>query len=468
MNDPTRATEKQFDSIIIGTGQSGKPLALYLAGEGKKVAVIERNYVGGSCINYGCTPSKTMAASAKAAYLAERAEEYGINLSSYKVNFKKVIKRKNEVVRDFRKSGEKSLEQNNNVTFVRGSASFADKNLIMIEKPDGTKIELSSKNIYINTGGRPKIPSIPGLDKINFLDSTSIMELKEIPDHLIILGGGYIGLEFGQMFKRFGSKVTIVEHGDQLLKREDRDISNEIKKIFEEDGIKVLLNKEVVGIKKNQKGKIKIFFDDTESISGTHLLVAAGHIPNTEELNLEAAGIECNDSGYIKVNENLETNIKGIFALGDVKGGPAFTHISYDDFRIIRNNLKAPGSASIKGRFVSYVVFIDPQLGRVGLNEKEASKLGKKFLIAKMPMSYVARAIESNETRGLMKIIIDAETENILGCSVLGMEGGEILAMIQIAMMGNLKYSSLKDGIFAHPTLAESLNNVFNTLEVID
>jgi len=468
MNDPTRATEKQFDSIIIGTGQSGKPLALYLAGEGKKVAVIERNYVGGSCINYGCTPSKTMAASAKAAYLAERAEEYGINLSSYKVNFKKVIKRKNEVVRDFRKSGEKSLEQNKNITFIRGSASFADKNLIMIEKPDGTKIELSSKNIYINTGGRPKIPSIPGLDKINFLDSTSIMELKEIPDHLIILGGGYIGLEFGQMFKRFGSKVTIVEHGDQLLKREDKDISNEIKKIFEEDGIKVLLNKEVVGIKKNQKGKIKIFFDDTESISGTHLLVAAGHIPNTEELNLEAAGIECNDSGYIKVNENLETNIKGIFALGDVKGGPAFTHISYDDFRIIRNNLKAPGSASIKGRFVPYVVFIDPQLGRVGLNEKEASKLGKKFLIAKMPMSYVARAIESNETRGLMKIIIDAETENILGCSVLGMEGGEILAMIQIAIMGNLKYSSLKDGIFAHPTLAESLNNVFNTLEVID
>lgn len=466
MNDLTRSSEKkQFDSIIIGTGQSGKPLALFLAGEGKKVAVIERGDVGGSCINYGCTPSKTMAASAKAAYMTKRSKEYGINIRSFKVDLKKIIKRKNEIVKEFRESGEESLKKNKNVIFIRGSASFINRNTVAANKTDGKNSELSSEIIYINTGGRPKIPSIPGLDKINYLDSTSIMELKEVPAHLLVLGGGYIGMEFGQMFRRFGSKVTIAEHGDQLLKREDKDIADEIKKIFEEDGIKILLNKEAAKIEKKPEGKIKVYFKDEGSITATHLLIAAGHTPNTEDLNLPAAGIETDSSGYIKVDEYLRTNVKGIFALGDVKGGPAFTHISYDDFRIIRDNLKSPGSASTAGRFVPYVVFIDPQLGRVGLNEKEAGKLGKKFLTAKMPMSYIARTIESNATKGLMKIIIDPGTETILGCSVLGMEGGEILAMIQIAMMGKLKYKSLKDGIFAHPTLAESLNNIFNKIE---
>jgi pyruvate/2-oxoglutarate dehydrogenase complex dihydrolipoamide dehydrogenase (E3) component len=408
-----------------------------------------------------------MTASAKAAYIARRSYEYGIKLGEYKINFKRIIGRKDEVVKSFRKSGEKSLEKNKNITFIRGTASFSDRNTISVNIKGGKKVRLSSDLIYINTGGRPKIPFIPGLEKVNFLDSTSIMELKDLPEHLLILGGGYIGLEFGQMFRRFGSKVTIVEHGDQLLKREDKDILEEIKKIFEEEGIRVLLNKEVVKAEKNTKGIKKIFFENAETLSGTHLLVAAGHLPNTEDLNLSAAGIETDKWGYIKTDEKLETSVKGIFALGDVKGGPAFTHISYDDYRIIRDNLKAPGSSSTHGRFVPYVVFIDPQLGRVGLNEKEARKLGKKFLIAKMPMSYIARAIESNETKGLIKIIIDAGTENILGCSVLSMEGGEILAMIQIAMMGNLKYAALKEGIFAHPTLAESLNNVFNTMEII-
>ena len=465
MNDLIHASaKKQFDSIVIGTGQSGKPLALFLAGEGIKVAVIERGDVGGSCINYGCTPSKTMASSAKTAYFADHADEYGIWINNFKVDFKKIIKRKNEVVREFRESGEKKLQEEKNITFIRGTAAFKDQNTIFVQKNDGKMFEINSELIFINTGGRPRIPSIRGLDKINYLDSTSIMNLKKVPDHLLILGGGYIGMEFGQMFRRFGSKVTIADHGDQLLKREDKDIAGEISKIFEEDGIDVLLNKEATRIEK-KKDKIKIHFKDDSSISATHLLIAAGHTPNIEELNPEAAGIETDKSGYIKVNEYLETNIKGIFALGDVKGGPAFTHISYDDFRIVRDNLNSPGSASTKGRFVPYVVFIDPQLGRIGLNEKEAIKLGKKFLSAKMPMSYVARAIESNETRGLMKIIIDAESETILGASVLGMEGGELLAMIQIAMMGNLKYKSLKNGIFAHPTLAESLNNVFNKVE---
>lgn len=458
-------SRKEFDSIIIGTGQSGKPLALYLADQGKKIAVIERNLVGGSCINYGCTPSKTMAVSAKAAYKIRHAEEYGIGISSYKIKFKKIIRRKNEVVRGFRERGEKSLEKNKNITFVKGSASFVSKDIIRIDKTDGTRKEFSSGNIFINTGGRPRIPSLAGLDKIKFLDSTSAMELNTLPEHLLILGGGYIGLEFGQIFRRFGAKVTIIEHGDQLLKKEDQDISEEIKKIFQEEGIEVLLNKKAYEVVETKKGKIRIIFDEGGGVSGSHILIAAGRLPDTENLNLNAAGIDTDESGHIKVDEFLQTNVKGIFALGDVKGGPAFTHISYDDFRIIRDNLNTPGSASAKNRFVPYVVFTDPQLGRIGLNEKEAGKTGRKFLTAKIPMSYSARAVESNETKGLMKIVVDPETEKILGCSVLGMEGGELMGMIQIAMMGNLKYTELKNGIFAHPTLSESLNIVFNSIE---
>ena len=458
---------EKYNAVIIGSGQAGNPLAKDLASSGWIVAVIERNYVGGSCINYGCTPSKTMAASAQTADFIRRSSEYGVHSSPVKVNMEEVYLRKKKTVESFRKGTLEKLEGKENINLIRGKASFLDSNTIKINlKGNKTRI-INSDKIFINSGSRPAIPSIDGLDKISYLDSTSIMELKELPKHLIIIGGGYIGVEFGQMFRRFGSKVSIIQHSSQLLNREDPDIAEEVKKIFEEDGINVYLNSDTIKIEK-QKDEISLTIETEKKrkiIYGSHLLIAAGHKPNTEELNLPAAGIKTDEKGYIKVNGKLETNIEGIYALGDVKGGPAFTHISYDDYRIVRDNILHNKNRTIKGRMVPYTVFIDPQLGRVGLNENEAKKRGIDFSVAKMPMSYVARAIEVSETSGLMKIIIDKKTEKILGCTILGIEGGEIMGMIQIAMMGNLKYTALQDGIFTHPTLAESLNNVFSHLE---
>jgi pyruvate/2-oxoglutarate dehydrogenase complex dihydrolipoamide dehydrogenase (E3) component len=465
MHNLNKETEK-FDAVIIGSGQAGNPLAKDLALEGWKVAVIEKKFVGGSCINYGCTPSKTMYASAKTANFVKRSSEYGIHTSSVKVNMKEVYKRKKEIVESFRRGTLKRLDSSENINLIKGKASFIDSNTIKIGLKNGTKI-INSDKIFINTGGGAVIPAINGLNKIPYLDSTSIMELKELPKHLLIIGGGYIGVEFGQMFKRFGSEVTIIQRSGQLLNREDPDIANEVKKILEEDGIKVYLNSDVIKLEK-LKSNISIYISNGKKgtiVSGSHVLIAAGHKPNTEELNLPAAGIKTDEKGYIKVNDKLETNIEGIYALGDVKGGPAFTHISYDDYRIIRDNILLKKNKTIKGRIVPYVVFIDPQLGRVGLNEIEAKKKRIDYSVAKMPMNYIARTIEAGETRGLMKIIINKKTDKILGCTILGTEGGELMSMIQIAMIGNLKYTILQEAVFTHPTLAESINNVFSHIE---
>jgi pyruvate/2-oxoglutarate dehydrogenase complex dihydrolipoamide dehydrogenase (E3) component len=291
------------------------------------------------------------------------------------------------------------------------------------------------------------------------------MELDELPEHLLALGGGYIGLEFGQMFRRFGSEVTIVQRTGQLLGREDTDVAEAVLKVMEEDGIRVLLNTEAVKVKKAgaEIGLTVRTSKGEQILSGTHLLLAVGRKPNTEDLNLAAAGVETDKQGNVKVNSSLETNVAGVYALGDVKGGPQFTHISYDDFRIIRTNLLEGGNATTEGRFVPYTVFIDPQLGRIGLNENEAR--GRNIRVAKLEMTHVARAIEMSETRGFMKAIVDAETNQILGATVLGVEGGELMSMFEIAMMGKLPYTVLKDGIFAHPTLAESLNNLFMAMD---
>ncbi|MFZ0452276.1 MAG: dihydrolipoyl dehydrogenase [Ignavibacteriaceae bacterium] len=458
---------KKYDAIIIGSGQSGNPLAKDLASDGWKVAIIEKNFVGGSCINYGCTPSKTMAASAQTAYFVRESSKYGIHSTSLKINMKEVYQRKKQTVESFRKGTLKKLKSSDNITLFSGEASFTDPKTIKINTSNKRTITITSDKIFINTGGRPAIPSIEGLDKVSYLDSTSIMDLETLPKNLIILGGGYIGVEFGQMFRRFGSDVSIIQRDKQLLNKEDPDIAIEVKKIFEEDGINVFLNSEV---KKIEKKKNTIFLTiktkgRTKNISGSHLLIAAGHKPNTEQLNLAAAGVKTNERGYIIVNDKLETNIEGIYALGDVKGGPAFTHISYDDYRIIRDNILYNKNKTMKGRMVPYTVFIDPQLGRVGLNEIQAKEKGIDYAVAKMPMSYVARAIEVSQTRGLMKIIIDKKTEKILGCTILGIDGGELMSMLQIAMIGNLKYSSLQNAIFTHPTLAESLNNVFTKIQ---
>ena len=340
--------------------------------------------------------------------------------------------------------------------------------MVAVRTNEGEALELVADNVYINAGARPANPPIEGLDGVSALNSTSIMELDELPEHLLVLGGSYVGVEFAQMFRRFGSEVTVIERGGQLMGREDSDVAEAVAEILREDSIEVLLRTQTRRAAQDDTGKILLTVDTSErerTLEGTHLLVAAGRPPNTETLNLDAAGIETDKRGFIKTNERLETSAPGVYALGDVKGGPAFTHISYDDFRIIRTNLLEGGSATIADRPVPYTMFIDPQLGRIGLTEQEARDRGRDVRIATIPMTYVTRAVEMGETRGFMKAVVDSETDQILGCAVLGIEGGEIMAMIQIAMMGNLPYTVLGDAVFAHPTLAESLNTLFSSVK---
>src|SRR6267143_716229 len=461
------ASPQHYDGVIIGTGQSGKPLALALARAGWKTAIIEREHVGGTCINVGCTPTKTLVASARVAYLARRARDYGVDAGAVKVDMKRVYERKRAMVERFRGNGQKTLEKTPNLELIFGEARLKDAKHVVVELKAGRAREIEGRRIVINTGGRPAVPPIPGLERVPFLDSTSIMELIELPRHLVVLGGGYVGLEFCQMFRRFGARVTIVNRDPRLIQREDPDVSAEVEKILEEDGIEVLNSTQVTLLEKTGAGVRAVLQtgEGARKISGSHLLLALGRVPNSDRLNLGAAGVETNESGFIKVNPKLETNVPGIYAIGDVKGGPAFTHISYDDFRILRENWLNGGNATIEGRPVPNCMFIDPQLATVGLNESEAQRRGIDYRVAKLPMTGVARAFEMSETRGFMKAIVDARTQQILGCTVLGIEGGEIMSMMQIAMMGKLPYPAIKEAIFAHPTLAESLNNLFMTLD---
>ncbi|MEE9538640.1 MAG: mercuric reductase [candidate division NC10 bacterium] len=460
-------TTERYDAIVIGSGQAGKPLALSLAQAGRKTAIVEREHVGGTCVNVGCTPTKTMVASGRVAYLARRAGDYGVRPNPVQVEMAKVRQRKQAIVESFRNSGQRQLEKTEGVDLLFGEASFTGPKTVTVRMNNGGTRQLTADTIFINTGGRPSSPPVPGLDSVPTLDSTSIMELDVLPDHLLVLGGGYIGLEFGQMFRRFGSEVTVVQRGKQLLAREDTDVAEEVAKIMREDGIEVLLETQAVRAEQAD-GAIRLTVrtqTGERTLSGSHLLAAAGRVPNTDALNLSAAGVKTDKGGIVQVNERLETNVPGIYALGDVKGGPAFTHISYDDFRIIRTNLLEGGNATTNGRFVPYAVYIDPQLGRVGLSETEARAQGRRIRVAKMPMAYVARALEMDEPRGFMKAIVDADTNQILGYTALGVEGGELMSMVEIAMMGKVPYTTLRDGIFAHPTLAEALNNLFASVD---
>jgi pyruvate/2-oxoglutarate dehydrogenase complex dihydrolipoamide dehydrogenase (E3) component len=456
-----------FDAIIIGTGQSGKPLAVALGNAGWKTAVIERNHVGGTCINYGCTPTKTMVASARVAYLARRGQDYGVHAGGdVRVNMAEVYRRKQEVVDEFRNAGQRSLESTPNVELLFGEASFVDAKTMRVVLNAGGERLLTAPKIVINAGGRPAVPPIPGLAEVRFLDSTSIMELETLPSHLVVLGGGYIGLEFGQMFRRFGARVTIVNRDDRLIPREDPDVSAEVAKILTEDGVDIVNRAGVTRVEGRSGVQLALETPaGAKRIEGSHLLVAIGRTPNSDRLDLAAVGLATDKGGFIPVNNRLETGVPGIYAIGDVKGGPAFTHISYDDYRILRANWLEKRSATTEGRLVPNTMFIDPQLATVGLNETEATKRGVTFKVAKMPMSYVARAIELGETRGFMKAIVDPRTEQILGCTILGIEGGELMAMIEIAMLGRVPYPVLREAIFAHPTLAESFNNLFATIQ---
>ncbi len=458
---------ENYDAIIIGAGQAGVPLAIAFAGAGWKTALIERRYVGGTCINYGCTPTKTMIASAAAAHITEGAEALGVQAGAPSVDLRRVRQRKTGVVESFRDGSRHRLEKAG-VHLLMGQASFTGPKTLRVRLNDGgVTQQLTASRIVINTGARPAMPELPGRASVTCLDSTSIMELEELPAHLLVLGGGYVALEFAQMFARFGSKVTLIERGSQILSREDPDVAEAVVGILREEGLEVLLNATAQRLAPGPQGGVSLVVRTSQgdrTLTGSHILMATGRTPNSDELNLSAAGIQTDAQGYITTDDRLETNVPGVFALGDVKGGPAFTHISYDDYRILRTNLVENGSASIRGRLVPYTVFIDPQLGRIGLTEKEAQAQHRQIRVARLPMSGVARAVELGRTQGFIKAIVDQESQQILGAAVLGIEGGEIMSMLEIAMLGKLPYPALRDGIFAHPTLAELLNNLFASL----
>src|SRR5438876_1352347 len=417
----------EYDAIIIGAGQAGGPLSTALAQAGQKTAIIERVHVGGTCINEGCTPTKTMVASGRVAYLARRAADYGVETGPVSVDMTVVRKRKRDIVESFRTGSQRRIVSAEGVDLLMGESRFIEPKVVEVHLNTGEIRTLTANTIFINAGARPSIPPIDGIENVPKLDSTSIMELDSVPEHLLVFGGSYIALEFGQMFRRFGSKVTIIQRSAHLLSREDTDIADEVAQILREDGLEILLETSALHVTQNLNGSIEMAVRTAGGeriLTGSHLLVAAGRVPNTDWLNVEAAGIQTDKRGFIRVNEKLETNVPGVYALGDVKGGPAFTHISYDDFRIIRTNLLEHGNATIRDRLVPYTVFIDPQLGRIGLSETEARDKGHNIKVAKMPMNYVARALEVDESRGFMKAIVEADTSQILGAAVLGIEGG--------------------------------------------
>ncbi len=460
---------EQLDAIIIGTGQGGKPLAGALAEAGWTAANIDKaDRVGGTCVVTGCTPTKTMVASARVAHLARRAADYGVRTGPVRVDMAAVRKRKRDIVDSWSSGSRKGMERHKTLELVMGHARFSGAGEVTVETHGGGTRVLASRHIFINVGTRPGKPPVLGLDRVGALDNESVMELDEVPEHLIVIGGGFIGLEFSQMFRRFGSRVTVLEAQPHCLPREDEDMAQAIRQVLEEDGNEILCGSAVEGVERGPDGHVTVTAsrrDGPRRLVGSHVLVAAGRIPNGDTLDPAKAGLEVDERGYIKVNDRLETNVPGIFALGDVNGGPPFTHVSYDDFRILKTNILDGGHATTKDRLVPYTLFIDPQLGRVGLTERQAREQGYDVRVATLPMSRVARAIEMDETRGVMKAVVDGKTGRILGAAILGIEGGEIATVIQVAMMAGLPYTALKDGVFSHPTLSESLNNLFMALE---
>ncbi len=463
------AAAERFDAIVIGSGQGGNPLAAAMAAKGWKTVVVERGPVGGTCVNTGCTPTKTLVASARVAYLADRAADFGVGASAVTVDWQAVKARKDAVVVKSRGSNYKKLTETENLSLIEGTGRFSGPHEVTVALNAGGARVLTAERVFIDTGVRTEVPKIEGLDQVSWLDNASLMELEALPEHLIVLGGGYIALEFAQMFRRFGSRVTVVQRGARLADREDEDISEAIKTILTEDGVEVLLEGEARRVERTGAGGVRLtvvtkygeFGDGERVLEGSHLLVAVGRVPNTEGLGLESAGIEVDERGFLKVDEYLETTVGGVYGIGDVKGGPEFTHISYDDYRVLKANLLDGKYRTTKGRPVPYTMFLDPELGRIGMTEAEARKAGKAIKVAKMPMASVARAFESSETRGFLKVIVDAETDLVLGTSCLGVNGGEYAAMLQIAMMGEVTASELRDGIWSHPTWAEALNNLF-------
>jgi pyruvate/2-oxoglutarate dehydrogenase complex dihydrolipoamide dehydrogenase (E3) component len=454
----------QYDVLILGSGQAGNPLSSDFVKAGRRVALIERAEVAGTCINYGCTPTKTMVASAQRAWQARHARELGVEVGAVRVNMEQVRARKRKIVEQFRTSNEKRFTSGQ-PELVRGEASFVTPKEVVVALKVGGERRMTADTIVINTGDSPTVPKIAGLAGVPYLDNVSLMELDAVPEHLVVLGGGYEAVEFGQMFRRFGSEVTLIERGKHLLGHEDVEISKAVESILREDGLTIETGANAVRIE-GASGRVTVGLEGGKSIVGSHLFVAVGRSPNTKELHLDAAGVETDEHGYVKVDEELRTNVPGIYAVGDVNGGPAFTHVSFDDYRILRDNLiTGKGGRKTTDRMTVYVVYMDPQLGRVGMTEAEARQSGRRIKVARMPVTSIARATETGESRGLLKAVVDAETEQILGAVILAPEGGELMSMVELAMMGNLRYSALEDAVFAHPAYAESLNTLWGHFE---
>lgn len=461
---------KHFDALVIGSGQAGTPLAIQMANAGYTTALIEKRAIGGTCINDGCIPSKSLIASAKTAYTVAHAPELGIyNTDAFRVHFNEIIERKRGIVSRFRNGSERSLEKTSNLELIMGIAAFSGDKEVTVTGIDGRQQVLTADYIFINTGARPFIPPVPGLEESGYLTSTSVMELDELPQHLIILGAGYVSLEMGQAFRRFGSQVTLIESKSHILDKEDEDIRQAVADFLEEEGITLLTDARVEEVSRNSKQDIVLRIEKNgipAIVTGSHLLVAAGRQPNSDILQPEKAGIIPDAHGYIKVNDRLETSADRIFALGDANGGPAFTHISYNDYRIVYRNLVEGASLSTKDRIVPYCMFTDPELGRVGLTEKEARAKGLRIKVARLEMEKATRGIIDHKPKGLLKAIVDEDSGKILGAALLCNNGGEIMSVLQMAMVAGFSYEQVKEHMFAHPTLSESLNNLFFSLEL--
>jgi pyruvate/2-oxoglutarate dehydrogenase complex dihydrolipoamide dehydrogenase (E3) component len=418
----------KYDAVIIGTGQAGPSLAVRLAGAGMKTAIVERKRFGGTCVNTGCIPTKTLVASARAAHIARPAGEYGVRIGgSITVDMKKIKARKDAVVARSNEGVEKWLKSTENLRVYEGHARFQDAHQLRV----GNEI-LEADKIFVNVGGRASTPPLRGLDQVSYLNNSTMMDMDFLPEHLIVIGGSYVGLEFAQMYRRFGSKVTIVERGPRLIQREDEDVSEAIRTILENEGIKIRLSAECIALEK-RGDKVAVGVDCTSGdkiVVGSHVLLAVGRVPNTADLGLENARIAMDQRGYIQVDDQLRTNVPGIYALGDCNGRGAFTHTAYNDYEIVAANLLDGDPRRVSDRITAYNLYIDPPLGRAGMTETEARKSGRKALIAKRPMTRVARAVEKGETQGFMKILVDAETKEILGASLLGIECDEVIHSI--------------------------------------
>jgi pyruvate/2-oxoglutarate dehydrogenase complex dihydrolipoamide dehydrogenase (E3) component len=456
----------RYDAIVIGTGQSGPALARRLTQAGRKVAVIERKRFGGTCVNNGCIPTKTLIASARAAHVARRAAEFGVMIEApVRVDMKAVKARKDAIVRVSNEGVEEGLRENPNVTVHVGHARFIGPKRVEVNG----KI-LEAEQIFINVGARADVSRVPGIETVPYLTNSSIMEVDFLPSHLVILGGSYIGLEFGQMYRRFGSEVTIIQRNERLIPREDEDVSDAIREILKDEGIRILTDADATRVA-SRGGEIAVTVraaGEESQVVGSHLLVATGRRPNTDDLGLDAAGIATDERGYIEVDGQLRTSVPGVFAMGDCNGRGAFTHTSYNDFEIIAANLLEGEERRVEDRILTYGLFVDPPLGRAGMTEKEVKRSGKKALVAKMPMEDVGRAYERSETKGFMKIIVDAESGQLLGTALLGIEGDEIVQGLLDMMYAKAPYSVIQRAMHIHPTVYEMIPYMFEDLQPLE